>query len=782
MVADFNVGDNTGSAKDVQNYTVNGIRSSGNTAQLDGSNLLDIGCNCGMMVSLNSDMISEVKVQSSNFAAEYGAGGMNVSGVTKAGTSSFHGEGYYYLRDSKFAANDRSNSILGQPKNKATYKYPGFNVGGPIFFGDSYTKNKDKLFFFFAYEWQRQNVDPGSRLSRTFSPAMKAGDFSELLANRGSNLNANPIVRIPSGFAGAGNPAPNNNMAPYMTPLGTYLASLYPDSNYSDPNNLYNYIYHQPEPQNRDEMKMRFDWNISNNTKAFVRVSRDPASVVQPRGGWWAPSDVALPSPNVQKEVGRSYSGNLVSVLSPSMTNEAVVSYTRLTLDNTWQDPSKVAQGAGGVTFNGFSGFPYPTGPELPTQMLHWSGQVGNQWSAMPNVYAHNDSLQFTDKLTKLMGSHGMKFGLTIERGQKQQDFQNEESGQISFDAGNVMGTGNSAADMLVGRLNDLTQGTAQNGKPLPGMPQGEFRYWDMDAFAQDSWKIKPNFTLEYGVRFGKWTNNVEQSGEGGYFTPDLYDTSAGTFLDPGTYKLINGVCYVYNGCAPDGVVPNRNFFALPRINAAWDIDGQGNNVLRGGYGLFYNRNMGNVEYDNTLRLAPNAYHVGAGHSDATSLGLENGLTYDNAHLISMQQRIGSLAINTPTPESLEWPTTHSFSASYARRIPWQQVLEVAYVGTRGRSLVSRTNGNVMPYGVMSSGTFNGVDLSVPINRVSVASVSNNLASFRPFNALAGITVYDYNGLSDYNSMQLTLSRQTGKRLQYFLAYTYGKTKGTLGR
>src|SRR5580765_8091742 len=193
VVTDFNVGDNTGSAKDVQNYTVNGIRSSGNTAQLDGSNLLDIGCNCGMMVSLNSDMISEVKVQSSNFAAEYGAGGMNVSGVTKAGTSSFHGEGYYYLRDSKFAANDRSNSIAGVAKPKATYKYPGFNVGGPIFFGDSYTKNKDKLFFFFAYEWQRQQVDSGSRFTRTYTPAMKAGDFSQLLGHPSGYLNQ-PLV------------------------------------------------------------------------------------------------------------------------------------------------------------------------------------------------------------------------------------------------------------------------------------------------------------------------------------------------------------------------------------------------------------------------------------------------------------------------------------------------------------------------------------------------------------------------------------------------------------
>ena len=73
-----------------------------------------------------------------------------------------------------------------------------------------------------------------------------------------------------------------------MTPLGTYLASLYPDPNYNDPNNLYNYVYHSLEPQNREEMKMRFDWNVSNNTKAFVRISRDPATRREParrRGG-----------------------------------------------------------------------------------------------------------------------------------------------------------------------------------------------------------------------------------------------------------------------------------------------------------------------------------------------------------------------------------------------------------------------------------------------------------------------------------------------------------------
>jgi hypothetical protein len=165
VVTDFNVGESVsfgGGANNTQGYTVNGIRASGNTVQLDGSSLIDIGSNSGVIVTLNNDMVQEVKVQSSNFAAEYGAGGMNVSAVTKAGASKFHGEAYDYLRNYKFAANDASNVITKTDKPKSTYYYPGGNIGGPLYFGDNYTKNHDKLFFFVGLEGQRQQVDSGA--------------------------------------------------------------------------------------------------------------------------------------------------------------------------------------------------------------------------------------------------------------------------------------------------------------------------------------------------------------------------------------------------------------------------------------------------------------------------------------------------------------------------------------------------------------------------------------------------------------------------------------------
>jgi hypothetical protein len=785
VVTEFNQGESVsfgGGGNATGGYTVNGIRSTGNTVSLDGSSLIDIGSNNGVIVSLNNDMVQEVKVQSSNFAAEYGTGGMNVSGVTKSGSSSFHGEGYDYWRDNRFAANDRSNTATQTAKPKSKYQYPGGNIGGPITLGDSYTKNKDRLFFFVAFEGQRQQVDSGAHFTRTYSQAMRNGDYSELLANRGSNLNSIPQLRIPKGFPNAGQPAPNNDMRPYLTATGKYFASLYPLPNYNDPSNLYNYVYSQLEPTNRTDFKARFDWNISNSTKAYVRIARESETAESARGVWWAPADiVALPTPNIGENKGRSFAGNVVTVLSPSMTNEALVSYSRLTLDNHFKDPSLLAQGAGGITFNGI--FPAgSTSPYLPTDLLHgWgnNGQVGNLWAKANDMYAHNDALQFSDKLTKLIGSHAMKFGVSIERGQKQQNFQNLEAGQLWFGSDNDQGTGNSGADMLTGAIGELDQGTARTGNPAPGQPFGDFRYWNTDAFAQDSWKLKPNFTFEYGVRMGYWTNNVELHSLGGYFTPTLYDKSKGSFLDP-AFQRVNGVCYVETGCAPAGILDDRSPFALPRVGFAWDVDGEGNNVVRGGYGLFFNRNQGNVEYNNTLRLAPNAYQVKVDVWNGGGYGNGAGLNYDTAHEATLANRIGSVGINSVTPDSFTWPKTHSFSVSYARRIPWNQVVEASYVGTRGRDLVSRTNGNVMPYGIMNSGNFNGVDLSVPVNRVAVASVDTNLASFRPFNALSSLTLYDFHGVSNYDSMQVTLSRQTGRRLQYFVAYTLGRTRGTL--
>jgi hypothetical protein len=757
-----------GGANNTQGYTVNGVRSSNNTVSLDGSALLDIGSNSGVIVTLNNDMVQEVKVQSSNFAAEYGAGGVSVSAVTKAGSSQFHGSIYDYIRDSKFQANDRSNSIAGVPKPKSKYQYPGGNIGGPIIL-PGFNSQRNKAFFFVGYEAQRQQVDSGSRFGVVPTLKQRQGDFSEFLTNNGNNL-GQPVgpVNIPPGFPGAGTPAPNNNLAPYIHPTGRTLTNLYPQPNLNDSANRFNYVYSRLEPTNRNDLKMRFDYNISQNTKAYVRVAIEGEDVESGRGVWWGASDVELPSPNLGTNRGRSYSGNVVSVLSPTMTNEALVSFSRLKLDNTFKDQATMSLSNYGINMPGPFG---QASPYIPGIVPNWGGGVSNMWAAAVDMYAHNDELTFEDKITKIAGAHGLKFGAKVSRLQKQQNFQNNEEGYFVYaPAWSSGSTGNAVGDILTGRPTQYQGGTPS--------PDGEYRFWNFDFFAQDSWKVKPNFTLEFGVRAGYWPNNVELNGLGGWFDPTTYDASKPQFLDA-NFQRLNGVRYIEDGQAPEGILPNRSPFAMPRVNVAWDIDGQGNNVIRGGYGIFYNRNMGNVEYDNTLRLPPYIYGLNADVYNSGNLGNGTGLTYDTIDEITLQNRLGSVGINTLTPDSFKFPQTHSFSVSYARRIPWDQVLEVGYVGTRGRQLVTRVNGNVVPEGALLTGNIGGSDLTNPVNRFALDGVAINAR--RPYQAYPGITNYDFEGESDYNSLQVTLSRQTSKRLQYFVTYTLSRTKGTLG-
>jgi hypothetical protein len=176
---------------------------------------------------------------------------------------------------------------------------------------------------------------------------------------------------------------------------------------------------------------MRFDYNVSNNTKAYVRVALEREEVESARGVWWGASEVALPTPNLGSNVGRSFSGNVVSVLSPTMTNEVLVSFSRLKLDNAYKDPSKMRKDAYGVEFNG--PFGNDASPYLPGVIPNWGGGVSNLWSAAEDMYAHNDELTFSNKLTKIAGAHGLKFGASMQRLQKQQNFQNDQEGYLVF-------------------------------------------------------------------------------------------------------------------------------------------------------------------------------------------------------------------------------------------------------------------------------------------------------------------------------------------------------------
>ena len=139
-------------------------------------------------------------------------------------------------------------------------------------------------------------------------------------------------------------------MRPYMTATGRYFAQpVSAIRTTTIPTTCTTTCTAGSSRRTATTSRRRFDWNISNNTRAYVRIAQREAKRSRaPRGVWWAPADVvALPTPNIGENRGRSYAGNVVTVLSPTMTNEVLVSYSRLTLDNRFQDPALLNQGAG---------------------------------------------------------------------------------------------------------------------------------------------------------------------------------------------------------------------------------------------------------------------------------------------------------------------------------------------------------------------------------------------------------------------------------------------------
>ncbi len=805
---------------DASAYTVNGQRGFNNNISVDGSRVIDIGCNCGSIVSLNNDMVQEVTVQTSNYAAEHGNSGVQIVGTTKSGGRDFHGSAYTYVRHDALAANDRfRNYIKAQDPNSLAaqkpvgrFYYPGGNISGPLtlpkkVFGPlgGFNEGRDKLFFFVGFEYQKQDFSAPPKINVVPTLKQRQGDFSELLGK--SILNQGSTVKIPGGFTNAGQNAPNNNLAPYIHPFGKALLNLYPLPNFNDPTGRYNYIANPIQFQNRKDLKMRFDYKASDNTNLYVRITRERELQDGAYGIWWGPSTYELPTHNVSQNLGRSVAVGLTKVISPTMTNEVVFSGSKLKLDNDYADPNKVKLSTLGLD-NLKLPFDQRFGRQsqnVPLSLISWS--QGQLWSPGTNpIFAWNDSFSITDNLSKVVGAHTLKFGALVEQGNKKQNFQDTSEGQLVMNQWTGNSTGNDWGDLLVGQFGEIGHSVR--------IPNGNFRFYNYEFYGQDSWKLRPNFTLEYGLRLSYMRLNEERKGFDILFSPSAYQRGAGYYINGDPFRP-NGVLSAARGEIPKGAIDNPPLLWAPRLNFAWDVFGNANLVIRGGAGIFYNRVMGNFQYDATLRSPVNG-NVAANITEGTTIpGTKTtfaqlgGLTFNNVHLADpLRLASGGGDIISPDPNSNHVQTTYTMSLSIAKRLPFQSVLEVGYVGTLGRHLASRLPINKVPLGALLSGNVPGdpgsaisflanpncdpnkpgdcrivtqtgvkADLTNPLHRLALDGGAVN--KFRPYPDMNYIRYNQYTGTSNYHSLQVTLSRQLGKALQFFGTYTFSKALGT---
>lgn len=773
------------------NYHVNGLRGEQNNVTVDGSRMIDFGSNNGTVITANPDMVQEVKVQTSNYAAEHGSSAVQISATTKGGGSGFHGSLYDYVRNYRFQANDRSNSINGVVRPKSKYQYPGGNIGGPILLPwTKFNRNRDKLFFFIGYERYYQQVDEGSNKFRVPTLKERQGDFSESSAGSifvPAGCTANGVAGV-AGSNNASDAAPNNDLRPCkdVTNFGPTLLNLFPAPNLNVPFGQNNYVYSVLRPNNRNQFTSRFDYSISDKTRLYVRYAREYEEQGFPRGLWWDSSNYEIPGKLTSKNLGRSLVVNLTNILTSSMTNEVLFSASKLGLHYDFLEPEKVSYQGLGLSRAGFfqagnSNIPSKlanTNPYVPISVLTWGSGDFHTAYGYP-IFSPYDSFSVTDNLVKVHKSHTLKFGAFIEQANKLQQ-SNSDTDVVIGQWGQNTGTGNNYGDLYVGKPLEVTQGTNR--------PVDHFRLYNYEFYGQDSWKVKPNFTLEYGMRLGYFPQNYERSGLGVLFDPSAYNRSQGIFLN-GDITKPNGFKLASRNEIPKGVLPNVPIQWMPRLNFAWDIGGKGDLVVRAGAGLFYNRVQGNYDYYSSGQL-PNTYSA----TVDTPWGSANGLTFGDLKTLNPFSSISNVSINSRDLNSNEIPRVANFSFTIEKRLPGNNILAVAYVGTQGRHLPQQRNANIVPLGTLSHGTIalsspvtvtnNGVnttytslDLSVPFQRAGLDG--SVLRSFRPFPAFNSVGLFQFTGTSTYHSLQATLSH-SGKNLQYFATYTFGKALGTV--
>ena len=736
-------------------FSYNGLPTNSLDIVSDGAHVSDPGCNCDTPVNPNADFLQEFKVLTSNFSAEMQKGPAVITSVTKSGGTNFHGDAFFSARNYVLNSNDAYANAIGIPRTQNKYYYPGGNIGGPVIIpGTRFNKNHDKLFFFAGYEYFYQVLDTSQLTATVPTAAILSGDFSP------SSLAALGAVTASGKAPGTLNPTlfPGGQLPKSMIdPNMVALMKLYPAPNANPAvTGGPNYVQSEVFNQNNIQFTTRVDYNISDNTKLFVRYNLQTETQQFPVGLWWRQSDqVPYPTAVEGKNKSAAYSGSLTHVFSPTMTNETVFAYTFVGFPNIFADPSKVDRTKVGYNdptlfHNGVAQIPSfgGNGGAGEAALIYNPGGF-EAGGASQGLYANKYMPSASDTLTKVWGTHTFKTGFFYEWIRNTQPANNSTNGSMQFvPSSNPNFTlGSAYADELTGNLSSYTEANFNR--------INDIAYNTYEGFVQDSWKVNKKLTVELGLRMTHFTPWIDNEGFG-YSIFNLAEYKGASCTGAPTFCGFNW--HARESSVPVGGFPSKAVLWQPRFGAAYDLTGKGKTVLRGGWGRFY-------------------YHSGQFTSGLdTSAGSESVTL--NPNNLGNQQLLASKLNTYPIPNSAAVPTavdskdnkqpyTDSYSFTVAQRLPWSSLMEASYVGNRSRDLQNTSGGagsdiNLVPVGAILSAA-----------NPSTANANN----YRPIQGYGNINLATNNLYGNYNSLQVTWARQ--KSFYTIQAnYTYSKAMG----
>lgn len=804
-----------GSSSNVTDLSVNGVRRNSNNVQIDGITSLDVGNN-GSNAKVPLDSIGEFKLLTSTYQPEYGrSSGAQIIAVTRSGSQEFHGSAYYYRRHTGINANtfDNNRNNRARPITDQTDK--GYTIGGPIYIPKLFNTGKTKLFFFWNQEWTPRTSPNTARNVRVPTALERAGDFSQSRNNAGVvfpyikdwTLNQPCSATNTAGCfkdGGVLGKIPANR----LYNLGARVLSIYPLPNYT-PVGTENFNYtSQISSTVKDRSDtLRVDYNLNQNWRIYGRGLYNASSDFNPYTGLFGDSDMIagnLGTFGLQRATPKkSFVGTLNGTINPSTVVEVTYGF------NSAKYNGNISNTAYTRAATGLNDLPLVY-PDAVVDDILSGFTFGSSFGSGPN-YRTGRAPQIYDSrtddiagsLSKVWGQHVSKVGVFYHWSTKNQTNRVDRNGVINFgeSVNNPFDTGVGFANALLGVYQTYTQ--ASSGTT------GVYKYKNLEWYLQDNWRIGKRLTLDYGMRFSWMPPARDIDLLASNFDPTQYKlsaapriyvpvcinraatctggsqtsarravdpavlasgvplTAANTLLDtlfvgrivPNSGNVANGLFLAGSGGIPEALTNDQGILFAPRVGFAYDLTGKNNLIVRGGFGIFYDRPQGNLVYDFNSNPPTTLVSV-----------FDFGLLQNISNSVST---ITAPSIRAMEPDA-KIPSTYAFNLGTQYKLPFDTVLDVSYVGSMGHHLPRYRQINSTPFG----------SAFLPANqdptKAKTTNGSNALPDvlYRPYPGYGNIRYTEFAENSNYHSLQISANRRFSKGLLLSANYTFGKALG----
>jgi hypothetical protein len=750
-----------------QNVTSGGAKTTSNNLQFNGVDANNLSqnsaANDGEEVGVAipaPDAIQEFKVQTANYDAAYGRGaGANVDLVSRSGANRFHGSGWEFVRNNIFNANDYFLKLDGQPRPTLKQNQFGVSIGGPI--------RKDKTFFFGEYQGLTSSNGAGSAvttllpqltsdrsavtLGAQFCPAGHANSTGyqtnaggTQLACDGSNINPVALALLNFKFSNGKFAVPNPQVSLPSTGAGQLPVGQS--------------TYAIPASYKENQFSVNLDQTLSGKNTLSGRYFFSRAPTVEA----FSPNAANVPGWGTNElDQNDMFVLSDTHVFSANLTNVARFGFMRFDGLSAVANPI-LASDLGIGTPTGVGGASVEA-PGISINGLFTTGDAGT-----PSQWQNTDSFIWQDTVSCTSGRQNMRFGAELKRHQVDVDAPFSTSGLLQI------GTFD---DFLLG------QNAAQNGSPTgmsnvtdsqgsSGLFRKDERYTDLAFFVQDDIRLSPRLTVNAGLRYEIFGPPVEIHGLLPNFDPAI---AVGPVPTNGSLSGFT-VPANYPGHVPQGVTKTSTaglwstdyHDVSPRIGFALRLTESPTLLLRGGYGIYYDRPSGDFA-ESQLGQQPFSVQQLAFNAQNGAATLQrpfNPLLPSLASFPVYQPRIaGGGSFTSGASPQVTDPYTQEYNLNFQLALSHDELLEVGYVGSH----TTHSPGSV---------EFNQSLLASPLNPVNGTTMNTaaNVVQRVPFQGIAtGSLFSDTNFEANYNSLQASVTRRFSQGLQFLGSYTWSK-------